>query len=61
VHNHLRIPIFLAGKAAGGLKGNQHILCQDGTPFANVVLTLLHKLGVNNLDSFGDSTGEVEL
>lgn len=60
VHNHLRIPIFLAGKANGQLQGNQHLLCKDGTPFANVVLTLLHKLGVN-IESFGDSTGEVEL
>lgn len=60
VHNHLRIPMFLAGKANGALKGNQHVLCADGTPFANVCLSLLHKLGVN-LDSFGDSTGEVEI
>jgi hypothetical protein len=60
VHNHLRIPIFLAGHANGQIKGNNHVLCQDGTPFANVMLTLLHKFGVN-IDAIGDSTGEVEL
>jgi hypothetical protein len=60
VHNHLRIPIFLAGKANGKLAGNNHLLCKDGTPFANVVLTLLQKLGVET-DSFGDSNGTVEL
>ena len=60
VHNHLRIPIFLAGKANGRLTGNNHVLCKDGTPFANVLLTLLQKLGVET-DSFGDSNGTVEL
>ena len=60
VHNHLRIPIFLAGKANGKLTGNNHLLCKDGTPFANVLLTLLQKLGVET-DSFGDSNGTVEL
>ena len=28
---------------------------------ANVMLTLLHKLGVDDLPSFGDSTGEFAL
>jgi hypothetical protein len=60
VHNHLRVPIFLAGKANGQLIGNNHVLCNDGTPFANVLLTMLHKLGVET-DSFGDSNGTVEL
>jgi hypothetical protein len=32
----------------------------DGTPMANVFLTLLHDLGVE-LDSFGDSTGQFDL
>jgi len=60
VHNHLRVPIFLAGKANGQLTGNNHVLCNDGTPLANLYLTLLHKLGVN-IDTFGDSNGEIAL
>lgn len=60
VHNHLRIPVFLAGKANGKLMGNNHVLCPDGTPFANVLLSMLQKLGVNS-ETFGDSTGTVEL
>ena len=60
IHNHLRIPLFLAGKSNGKLTGNNHLLCKDGTPFANVLLTLLQKLGVET-DSFGDSNGTVEL
>ena len=33
----------------------------DGTPMANVMLTLLHNLGVDDMKSFGDSTGEFAL
>jgi hypothetical protein len=60
VHNHKRVPLFLAGHANGGLKGNLHLRCPDGTPMANVLLTMLHKLGVN-VKSFGDSTGEIAI
>jgi len=59
VHNHKRVPIFVAGHG-GGVKGNLHIRCADSTPMANVYLTMLHKLGVN-VESFGDSTGEVAM
>jgi Protein of unknown function (DUF1552) len=60
VHNHKRVPIFLAGHANGGLKGNLHVRAKDGTPMANVLLTMAHKLGVN-AESFGDSNGEVAI
>ena len=60
VHNHKRVPIFLAGHANGELKGNLHLRAKDGTPMANVLLTMAHKLGVN-AGSFGDSNGEVAI
>jgi Protein of unknown function (DUF1552) len=60
VHNHKRVPIFLAGHAGGTIKGNMHVRCKDSTPMANVYLTMLHRLGVN-VESFGDSTGEVAI
>jgi Protein of unknown function (DUF1552) len=60
VHNHKRVPMFLAGKANGTLKGNLHIKTPDETPMANVLLTMLHKLGVK-AESFGDSNGTVAI
>ena len=60
VHNHLRVPLFLAGHANGQLRGNHHVLCDDGTPMANALLTVLRRLGVD-IDSIGDSTGELDL
>jgi hypothetical protein len=61
VHNHRRCPLFLAGKGNGLLKGNVHLKAADGTPMANVMLTLLHHLGLQDLQTFGDSTGEFSL
>ncbi|HKD05706.1 MAG TPA: DUF1552 domain-containing protein [Bryobacteraceae bacterium] len=61
VHNHKRVPIFLAGKASGQLKGNQHYRAAEGTPMANLLLALVHKLGVEDVSSIGDSTGELAL
>ena len=57
-HNHKRVPILLAGHANGSVKGNLHVRCKDSTPMANVLLTVMHKVGMN-LDSIGDSTGEI--
>jgi hypothetical protein len=58
VHAHKRLPVLLAGKASGQVRGNLHVKCKDETPYANVLLTILRKLGVDQ-DAIGDSTGEV--
>jgi hypothetical protein len=56
LHNHKRCPFFAAGGANGQLQGNRHLRAAPGTPMANVMLSLLHKLGLDDLESFGDST-----
>ena len=61
LHNHRRCPLFIAGGANGQLDGNLHLKAPDGTPMANVMLSLLHKLGHDDLSRFGDSTGELSL
>ena len=61
VHNHKRCPLLLAGHAGGALKGGLHLAAPDGTPMANVFLSVLHKLGMDDVDRFGDSTGEIDL
>jgi hypothetical protein len=52
--------MILVGHANGQLKGNQHVRCADGTPAANIMLTMLHKLGVN-VETFGDSNGTIAI
>jgi hypothetical protein len=61
IHNHRRCPLILLGHANGALKGNVHLRAEDGTPMANVMLTLLHQLGLDDVKSFGDSTGAFSL
>jgi hypothetical protein len=61
VHNHRRVPFILMGGANGQIQGGNHLRAPDGTPLANVMLTLLHRLGLDDLESFGDSTGEFML
>ena len=61
VHNHKRCPLFVVGGANGKLAGNLHLRAPDGTPMANVMLSLLHELGLDDMESFGNSTGEYPL
>jgi hypothetical protein len=61
IHNHKRVPLILAGHAGGKLTGGVHIKAPDGTPMANAMLTSLHMLGRDDLQSFGDSSGELDL
>jgi hypothetical protein len=58
LHNHRRCPLFTLGHANGKLKGGMHLKAPDGTPMANAMLSMLHSLGINEMESFGDSTGE---
>jgi hypothetical protein len=60
VHNHKRVPMFIAGHAGGALKGNMHVKAADGTPMANAMLTVARSLGLD-LPSFGDSTTALDL
>jgi hypothetical protein len=59
VHDHVNLPILVAGGGAGRLKGARHIKYAEPTPLANLHLTLLEKVGVR-LDAFADSKGKVE-
>ena len=61
VHNHKRCPLFVVGGANGQLQGNLHLRAPAETPMANVMLSLLHKLGLDDMESFGDSTGDFSI
>ncbi|MEX2270532.1 MAG: DUF1552 domain-containing protein [Vicinamibacterales bacterium] len=58
LHNHRNCPLILLGGGDGVLEGGVHVKAADDTPMANVMLTLLHRLGLEDLKTFGDSTGE---
>ena len=59
LHNHRRCPLFLAGGANGRLpKGGLHVKAPDGTPMANVLLSAAHMLGMDDMESLGNSSGD---
>jgi hypothetical protein len=59
IHDHVNLPIVVAGGAAGRVKGGRHIKYAEPTPLANLHLTLLERVGVR-MDAFADSKGKVD-
>jgi uncharacterized protein DUF1552 len=59
VHDHVNLPILVAGGGAGRIKGGRHIKYTEPTPLANLHLTLLERAGVR-MDKFADSKGKVD-
>ncbi len=57
-HDHVDLPIMVAGGGAGQMKGGRHVRYAEPTPLANLHLTLLEKAGVRQ-DHFADSNGKV--
>jgi hypothetical protein len=58
VHDHVDLPVAVAGGAAGRMKGARHIKYENPVPLANVHLSLLDRAGVK-LDAFADSNGKI--
>jgi hypothetical protein len=59
IHDHVNLPIIVAGGGAGKIRGGRHIKYAEPMPLANLHLTLLDRVGVR-LDSFADSTGKID-
>ena len=55
-HTPYDLPVILVGGGSGQMKGGRHIRYPMHTPFMNLGLTLLDKVGVE-VDSISDSTG----
>ncbi|WP_434479517.1 DUF1552 domain-containing protein [Gemmatimonas sp.] len=60
VHNHRRCPLILLGGDNAMLPTNTHLKAPDGTPMADVFLSLLHKYNIET-PSFGDSVSPFAL
>jgi hypothetical protein len=58
-HNNYPLPTILLGGANGKLKGGKHIVPPDKTPVANLHLTVLNLLGIQQ-EKFSNSTGLIE-
>jgi hypothetical protein len=61
LHNHRKVPFFIAGRAGGRIPGGRHLKAPDRTPLANVMVSALGALGFEDLERFGDSSGRFDL
>lgn len=59
VHDHVNLPVIVAGGGATGMKGGRHLKYAEPTPLANLHLTLLERVGVR-MEAFADSKGKVD-
>lgn len=59
IHDHVNLPIIVAGGLLGKRSGGRHISYREAKPLANLHLTLLQTVGMK-LDSFADSKGRIE-
>lgn len=58
-HDHRNLPILVAGRGGGTLEPGRHIKYADGTPVANLWLSLMDRMGVE-VERHGDSTGRLQ-
>jgi hypothetical protein len=56
IHSQWNIPVALLGGGGGRLKGGQHLVYEEGTPLANLHVTMLNKIGIET-ESFGGTLG----
>lgn len=57
-HSRIDIPVVLAGRASGTLAPGRHVRHPAGTPFSNLLLSMLDRMNVP-LDRVSDSTGRL--
>lgn len=58
-HTEENLPLLVAGRGKGTLRPGRRLRAPEKTPFCNLHLALMHRMGVRD-ESFGDSTGVLE-
>jgi len=61
LHAHFDLPLALVGGRAGRPGGGRHSVQPTDTPMANLLLAMLDRAGVPLPETFGDSTGMVDV
>jgi hypothetical protein len=59
-HSGVNLPLMLVGGGSGTLKGGQHLKYTDKPTIANLLVTLMDKLGVP-VEKIGGSTGKLPI
>jgi len=59
-HSGVNLPLMLVGGGSGTLAGGQHLKYSDKPTIANLLVTLMDKMGVP-VDKIGGSTGKLPI
>lgn len=57
-HSHTNLPVILAGQGGGTLTAGRYTQF-DGKPATNLFLSMADRMGMRNVERFGDSTGRL--
>jgi hypothetical protein len=60
IHDHTNLPLAVLGGKAFGVKGGRHLDHPSGTPYANLLVTLGEKAGLD-IEKMDNSNGKVDL
>lgn len=60
VHDPSNLPLILAGRGKGTLKPGRRVRAKPDTPLCNLYLAMMQRMGLEDMGSFGDSTGSLE-
>lgn len=58
-HTHDNLPVILAGGGGGSLQTGR-FLAVESSPMTNLYLSMMERLGIRDIESFGDSTGRLD-
>ena len=59
-HQHNDLPILMAGQGGGSIQTGRHLVYSDDTPLNNLYLSMLGRLGIQDVNELGDSTGQLD-
>ncbi len=59
-HDPSNLPLVLAGRGKGSLRPARRLVAKEDTPLCNLYLALMHRMGLHEARSFGDSTEPLE-
>ena len=60
LHIYTDLPTLVAGRAGGAIEPGSHIKSPEGTPIANLWISMINAMGLK-MESLGDSTGKLKM
>jgi hypothetical protein len=56
LHLYTDLPLLLVAGGVAGIKGGEHVRYPKRTPLTNLLVTMLDRAGIPNVEKLGDST-----